>query len=758
MKSFRNIRTCSKSIILTSCYIITSCYSFSQVAEYSKSYINITNGSKGGVTKAGDVLEIRATFAVRSGTFDSCAYYDVIPTGTTYVPNTIKILTNEGKIYKQFSDAINDDAGWISGTSIRVNLGYNPLTTYATATRRGTVAVTDKPAYFTSGCIMIASFRVSVNAAATTISTGGGSISLKNGVNPIYSYTFPANTLRVYSNYGLSTGTAGPNMFTAESNGTFGGGKPRNRSSSAYITSSYTYNIVDVGSPHDNFYAVTNNTSTRSNYTTLNTWANPDLSSPSHRVFSKWDIIGDHTNAVSSSSGNSAADTVANSNAGYMLVVNSAFKTDSVLQVTINGLCANTLYDISCWVRNICPKCGCDSNGKAATDVTGPVFYIPTAPGDSSGVAPNLIFEIDGLDYYSTGNISYTGQWVKKGFSFVTGSSTSFTLRIFNNAPAGSGNDWALDDIVVNNVAPTMIYSPGPATITCESNTATIYDTIRSAAGNYVYYKWQRSTNGGTSWSDVTAPLGAATPYWNGSAWEYVASYTITPLYTTQNDSGTLYRTVVSGRSANLTSASCSFTSGYYTLRIIDCGIPLDLNLLSFSGSLKKNYVILNWETTGEDEPIKYDIEKSMNDGSFTTVYTIDGYNNGVDAINAYSWTDPDLLKGKAYYRLRIYNNSGNIKYSKIVVFSTNKNSFELVTIDNPFGSSLLFSVYSGQNRNLNARLIDGSGRSVKENSYSIVAGTNWLRIENTSDLSTGIYFLFLYSNGETIKRKILKQ
>ena len=85
-------------VIITS-FAITHC-SYSQVTEFSKSYINITKGSTGGTAEPGNVLEIRATFVVRSGSFDSCAYYAIVPAGTDYVPNTLRLLTNEGKIYK----------------------------------------------------------------------------------------------------------------------------------------------------------------------------------------------------------------------------------------------------------------------------------------------------------------------------------------------------------------------------------------------------------------------------------------------------------------------------------------------------------------------------------------------------------------------------------------------------------------------------------------------------------------------------------
>jgi len=750
-----------KFLILISFGFIFSYHSYAQVAEFSKSYINITKGTNGGTIENGDVLEIRATFAVRSGGFDSCAYYDVIPTGTTYLSNTIRVLTNEGKIYKQFTDVINDDAGWINGSAIRINLGYNPATSFATASRRGTVSHSDKPSYYNTACIMVASFRVTVTASnGSNISIGGGSITLKNGLNPLQTYTFQPNTLRVSANYGLGTGVTGPNVFTAESNGSFGSGQLRNRGSSANVPTSYTYQVFNTGSPNDNAYGIANNTSTRLNYTSLNTWPNPDTTPPSHRVFSVWDIIGDHTGAASTSLGNPAADTVVNSNAGYMLVVNSAYKTDSAFQATVSGLCPNTLYEITGWFRSICPKCGCDSNGRAASELPTSPLYIPTGAGDSSGVAPHLIFEINGIDFYTTGNMSYTGQWIKKGFSFLTGAfQTSFVLRIFNNAPAGSGNDWALDDIAVNMVSPAMKYAPGTSSFVCKDNAIMIYDTIKSAAGNYVYYKWQRSTDNGTSWTDITSALGPASPSLNGSLWQYATSYNVPAAWTTLSDSGDLYRAIVSGTSANLSSSSCSFTdTTAIALNINDCGVPLDVTLLSFTGSVKSSLITLNWTTTGENEFLKFDIEKSVNNSPFKIVQTVNGSNEGSDAINNYSWNDPDMLKGKAYYRLKIYDQKGKIRYSRVIAFAGSNGLFEIVTINNPFSSVLSFDIYTGTNRAATIQLTDGTGKPVKNISCNLVKGMNALKIEDTSLLPAGIYILSIYSNREMITRKLIKQ
>ena len=153
-----------------------------------------------------------------------------------------------------------------------------------------------------------------------------------------------------------------------------------------------------------------------------------------------------------------------------MLIINSAYKTDTAFQYTVTNLCPNTYYEISMWLKNICYKCGCDSNGTG----TSGAGYIPFATNDSSGVQPNLAFDINGTDYYTSGNLPYLGispatqtgsdstnSWVKRGFTYLTGSSqTSLTLSIRNNAPGGGGNDWAMDDIAFTTCTPSMTFHP----------------------------------------------------------------------------------------------------------------------------------------------------------------------------------------------------------------------------------------------------------------------------------------------------------
>lgn len=732
--------------------------------DFGKSYINTTK-SAGGTVEPGDELEIRASVVVRAGSFDSCRFTDVIPAGTTYVPGTLRILTNEGKTYKSFTDAQFDaanDAGWISGTNITMNMGYRVVDQPATVYRRGRIRNNNghKPSFYSGTCIMVASYHVVVTAGfGSIINLGGGNVTYTVAPPAVNTFTFPSRQVAIYTNYGICNNTIGANSLGTEFNGTFGSGNPRNRGTSANVPVGYTYSNFNCGGPQDYFYGIANNTS-GGVYTTLNTWPKPDgncsATPTTHRVFTVWDIIGDHTGAASPSAGNPATDTTGGRTGGYMLVINAAYRIDSAFQHTITGLCSNTYYEIGCWMRNICSKCGCDSNGTGANNGG----YIPSGPGDSSGVRPNLAIALDGVDYYTTSDLPYTGQWIKKGFTFLTGpSQTSFTMRYFNNSPGGGGNDWALDDITVATCSPNMNYSIPVNPTVCDSNTITVSDTVRSYFNNYVYYKWQRSTDGGATWTDVTGPLGPATPVWNGSAWEYISSYTIPVSATQMSNNGDQYRLVVATTTANLSSATCRFTDpGRITLNVIDCGNVLQTTLLSFSGGLVNRNAVLRWTTSREDEPLLFDVERSTNGIDFTVIATVSSRLDYAAEQNQYSYTDAVPVTGNVYYRIRMKNNAGRSVYSRIITLSSGVSGFEFVSVINPFNQSLEFDITAGQGGNAEAALIDATGKTVRKKSFAMNTGVNSLTLPGTGTLSAGVYFLRVQLNGQVIQKRVLRQ
>src|SRR5947209_1111131 len=103
----RRLAVTLKSVIPSLAILLLTLNTYSQTVDYGKSYVNITKGAGGGTIEPGDTLEIRATFVVTAGTAQTCSFTDNIPANTTYLPGSLGILTNEGVIYKQFTDALD---------------------------------------------------------------------------------------------------------------------------------------------------------------------------------------------------------------------------------------------------------------------------------------------------------------------------------------------------------------------------------------------------------------------------------------------------------------------------------------------------------------------------------------------------------------------------------------------------------------------------------------------------------------------------
>jgi hypothetical protein len=305
---------------------------------------------------------------------------------------------------------------------------------------------------------------------------------------------------------------------------------------------------------------------------------------------------------------------------------------------------------------------------------------------------------------------------------------------------------------------PNMQYSPSIAPNVCQGNALTVTDTVRSYFDNYTHYQWQLSTDGGTNWTDVDIP-GDATPYFNSSlnVWEYTTAYT-TPILGAA-DSGHLYRVIVATSSTNLSDNNCRTTdqTNIITLSVLDCGEALETKLIAFNGKVNNNKATLSWTTSSDnDEQVYFELEKSFNGTNFTTIGTLAGNNSS--GPNYYSYTDPDNIDKKVFYRIKMLGPDGRGTYSRILQLNGTTQAFSFVSVINPFNQSLFFDLSSVKAGKGMAELIDQFGNPVRKKSLDIREGVTQFTFDNTSSLAAGIYILKVQMGEIILYRKVLKQ
>ena len=727
--------------------------------DYGKSYVNLTKGATGGTIEPGDILEVRATFVVGGSGIndyaDSCAYFDVIPNNTTYIPGTLAILTNEGKVYKTFTDATGDDAGGINGTNVRINLGYKNAPT-ATATRRGRITYNDKPSFYGATCILIATFHVQVTGGyGSKVSLGGGIISYLPKGLALTTITFPQDSVMIFKNLAICPNSSN-NTITSEFGGTFGSGKAKNRFASSNISNNFTYNVFGPNTPNDYYYNISNNTSIGgAGYTTLNTWPIPDAA---HRVFGLWDIIGDHTGAINPLLGNPATDTV-NSTGGYMAVINSSYKTSISFLDTINNLCPNTYYQYSAWFRNICSRCACDSNGKAP----GNAGYIPTGPGDSSGVHPNLTFNVNGYDYYTTGDIPYTGQWIQKGFTYLTGpAQTSMVIYVRNNAPGGGGNDWALDDISVASCVPNISLTPNKPDTLCRGADDTVRFKVTAFFNNYTEWILEKSIDGGATWIspgiDTTgkAPNGSAVPVFNPVSGLY--EYLVTRYFRLNNvDTTVIYRLTIASTTGSLATGCSYTTSSPKIVRTANCNIVLPTQV-TVRGLLQDgNLATIQWTSYDETGDMQYVVERSDDGGlHYQQLATIMG-KAPAGMGDSYIFNDPSPVNNQSFYRIELMDHAYH-NYSRIILLSNTEIALNISALVDPFINQISFNLTVPEDQTAQVMIFDSYGRRVSSSARSVFKGINHIELHEPAGLQPGMYVLQVIYRDKIITRQIIKQ
>ncbi|HEV8081729.1 MAG TPA: T9SS type A sorting domain-containing protein [Chitinophagaceae bacterium] len=719
--------------------LFTSPALIAQKLEFSYSYINITRGIGGGTLEQGDIIEVRALVKVNAIT-NNFYYIDTMRTGTQYVTNTLKIVTNEGLTYQgPFTNAPLDDKGVYATTGgigrVRVNIGTgaanpdNGIATFGVNTGGGTITPGVNKPLFYGKTLLVVAYRLLITANyGDTIHLTGNFYVDTSGVKTTYRFNYPG--IKIIQNQALCNNFSSAS-FTADSS--FKSGNTQNRALPAIVPGYIKVNM-GANAPVDNYYAIANNTS--SNGTTNNAGPYVPIPNPNRVFGGYWDIIGDHTGAASPVIGN--PPTPAGQPGGYMLVVNAAYPAGEAFRDTIKNVCPNTYYEFSAWIRNICGKCGIDSNSNST--------YTP-------GVLPNLAYAINDVDYFTTGNIAYDQKWVKRGFIYKTGpTETQFNITIKNNAAGGGGNDWVIDDIKLATCYPNLIMNPSDTATSCVGYPVYLSDTVKSYFNNYTNWCWEKSSDAIT-WAS-TGVCGTRIPSLVNGQWVYNVD---TTFISVQADSGKYYRLKVATTFPNVSNISCAVDNSqkiFLKVYSVSCSV-LTSKLLTFAGNNLNEKAILKWSTDNEEGIKEYEIQKSTDGVHFLRLGIISS-NQSANG-SSYIFYDPEFNLNLSYYRLKLVSASNNADiYSKIIVLG-NRSSFVKVSIVNPFKNNLKIDITVSEDGKLSLNLYDIYGRIVSNKKMQLSKGNTKVELENIDNLSSGIYILNTSFNNLLVKNKLMK-
>lgn len=177
----------------------------------------------------------------------------------------------------------------------------------------------------------------------------------------------------------------------------------------------------------------------------------------------------------------------------------------------------------------------------------------------------------------------------------------------------------------------------------------------------------------------------------------------------------------------------------------------LPIKLLSFNVIDNNGHASLSWQTCEEVNMQEFQVEKSTDARTFTSIATVAAKNGPCGTT--YTYYDAKELAGTAYYRLKMVDKDGHISYSAIVSVN-GKLPTKITAVPNPVQNYL---VLSHPKADVNATIKIISLNGVVAASYSVQKDAVETSID-VSKLSSGNYIIVFHSGQQYLSTKILKQ
>ncbi|RYZ40820.1 MAG: T9SS type A sorting domain-containing protein, partial [Sphingobacteriales bacterium] len=190
--------------------------------------------------------------------------------------------------------------------------------------------------------------------------------------------------------------------------------------------------------------------------------------------------------------------------------------------------------------------------------------------------------------------------------------------------------------------------------------------------------------------------------------------------------------------------------SDFSNFFIMKGDIVLPVTLQSFTVKAVGATALLQWATVSELQNDHFDIQRSADGRTFTTIGRVQG--NGTTSIRQdYQFTDAAPFAGDNYYRLAQVDIDGHIDYSQTRMLSFNAQVGSMQLSPNPVRSTLQITLPQAASGHDVVELYNLSGRKVLV--QSVPAGTKQVNIE-VSMLAPGMYIV-RYGDG---RMKLMKQ
>lgn len=186
----------------------------------------------------------------------------------------------------------------------------------------------------------------------------------------------------------------------------------------------------------------------------------------------------------------------------------------------------------------------------------------------------------------------------------------------------------------------------------------------------------------------------------------------------------------------------------------------LPVQLGDFTAVKQGTNAAVKWTTFTESNCDHFEVERSYDGISFTTVGNVQAFGTTTDQKN-YQFLDPITVNsGIIYYRLRTIDKDGKAAVSKIVSLRINGGSIKDFTVfPNPFSNDLKIQLSSDKQAPVQIRISNAAGQLVVSKNIMLQKGENIVVMSSElNSLKPGMHLMEIISEDGKMTQKIIKR
>lgn len=185
---------------------------------------------------------------------------------------------------------------------------------------------------------------------------------------------------------------------------------------------------------------------------------------------------------------------------------------------------------------------------------------------------------------------------------------------------------------------------------------------------------------------------------------------------------------------------------------------PLPVELVSFTGSSASTGVILNWSTASEINNHGFEIQKSTDGETFSTIGFVQGAGTSTE-VKEYTFLDDADYSGHTavYYRLKQLDFNGNFEFSSVLEVKIDLpiNYALGQNYPNPFNPTTKITYSVPESAPVSIKVYDMTGQEVATLVNEVKESGTYEITFSAKDLSSGVYFYKMTSGNFSAVKKL---